>query len=39
MDEPYFKIIITKHFQLEILPYGVYLRIGKQDWFLELNGE
>lgn len=35
MDEQYFKINITKHFQLEILPYGVYLRISNKDWFFE----
>ena len=39
MEEAYFKINITEHFQLEILPYGVYLRIGKQDWFIESNRE
>jgi len=35
MDKPYFKIIISNYFHLEILPYGVYLRLSKHDWFFE----
>jgi hypothetical protein len=36
-DEQRFTLKIGSKFAVEVLTHGVYIRIGKREWFLERN--